>query len=285
MRALVAAALLLLPSQALAWDGPWAIRRDAEVSPEIRLTLGTVLPAATSPAEVNALSFGLSGGTGYVDDDKSARLVVASVAGYSVWRDQRERYEPSSNATIGLFDLEVQLRLPARPRLHVLYGAALLRSGARAHARAAGLGLHLGLALPLLGEGSSMRAYRRGFLQVEARPVVLSLLDFLDLEGSTDREIPQVGVGGEVALVGGLRTRGGVLAGDLRFTSSYVHGSFYLLAALQYEGPVLFWRIAPTATVRYTWPGRPLRRHLSEAAQRLVYGHHVAVTVGLSLRL
>ena len=43
--------------------------------------------------------------------------------------------------------------------------------------------------------------------------------------------------------------------------------------------------LAPEAAVTYTWPGQPLRRHVSEATGRLIYGHHVALTVGLTLRL
>lgn len=277
------AAALALPASAAAWDAPYAIRRDGEVTPTLSLAFGATLPLTLSPSDANALSVALVGAAGYVDDDKVGRLVVASLAAHSVFREQRERYEPSSTVGLTAFDLHVQLRL--LPGLHLLYGLALMRSGPRAHARVAGLCLDLGVALPLLGDRSSMRGYRRGWLQVEAVPLVASFLGFLDLEGSTDRELPTPGAGSEVALRGGLETRVGTFEGDLRLTASYTQGSLYGIATARYVAPVLFWRIAPFAFVQYVWPGRPLRQHISEPGQRLLYHQNVGLFVGLSVRL
>ena len=282
---LVAACGVIWPTAtALAWDAPYAIRPDAEVTPRLDVGARATMPATEDPTRLNAYGFVVSAGVSYLDDDKVVRLEVVGARTSSTFREARSRYEPSGEASFSDIDQRAQLRV--LPRFHLHYGAALLRGPGVTHAYNAGLSLHLGMALPLLGEREAMGPYHRAHLQIETRPIVVSLAAVLDQEGLRNIEGVHVQVAGETALTGRVETEGGVVEGGILFSGSYLHQhSVYVVGNARYRTPDFWGFFAPVLDVSYVWPAQPMRMNHSEEAERLVNNPHLTVQAGISFVL
>lgn len=282
-----ASALLISASTAHAWDWstPFAVRDDADIATSLTIGASTVLPMWTLPTEVNGFGGRLNAAVSYTDDDKLVLFEIADVDFHMIYRSQRGRFDAGSFPTLRLFSFDAQLRLT--PSLHLLYGAALLRSGAMVHASQAALGYHLGVALPLIGrDAETMRGYRRGFLQIEVVPLAGAFLGNLLEEGFFENEHPVLQVHGEVGLAGRLRTVVGTFSSSTRLSMSYVdQHSMYFQVAVQWVSHTFWRRLAGVVASEYTLPLRPLRRHISNEAERLLYRQHISVTTALRIYL
>ena len=276
---------VVLPATAHAGDGLFAMQDDAELNTSIELLATTVLPSGTTPDVVHGFGGRLRGGLRYVDDDKMALFEVADVTFHMVYRQERERYDAGSLPSMDFFSLSSQYRL--QRDTHLLYGAALLTSGAFAHAATGGLAYRLGIALPIIGrDAATMRQYRRMYLQVETLPLVGSLLADLQEEGFHDQERLSSQIGAEVALTGRLETAVGVFSGEARLSASYVHQqSMYLLFGFRWVGQTFWRRFAGVLQTQVLLPLRPRRSQLSEEAQALLYDHHFNLSFGMLIYL
>lgn len=263
----------------------FAVRDDADIVTSLGVAFGSLLSLDRLPDEAHGLGGSLRGSVRYVDDDKMALFEIASVDYYTIFRPERSRYEGGSMPTVALFSLSSQLRLTSQ--LHLLYGAALSRSGPLTHASSGGLAFNLGTAFPLLSRrDETMRDYRRAYLQVEMQPLVGSLLTNLLEEGFHDEEHPVVQVQGEVALSGRVETFLGSVSGDARLSASYVHQhSMLVRLMLRWVSPTFWRRVAVTIRTQLMVPLRPLRRQISENAQLILYEPNVSLSVGLNVYL
>jgi hypothetical protein len=187
--------------------------------------------------------------------------------------------------TVALFSVTSQMRVT--PRFHLMYGAALTRSGVLTHAASGGLAFNLGTALPLaFRRAATMREYRRAHLQLEVLPLVGSLLTTLMEEGFYDREHPRVQVQGEVALTGRVETFLGTVSADARLSASYVHQrSMYLRVTVLLVSPTFWRRVGLTVQSQVVLPLRPMLGHVSENAQTLLHEPNVALSLGFLVYL
>ena len=285
--AIAALTLLTTASPCLGQDleAAFAVRDDASTIITLGLGFSSLLSLSRTPDESHGLGGRLRGAVSYVDDDKMATFEIAAIDYHTIYRPERDRYEAGSLPTVALFSLTSQLRVTER--FHLLYGAALGRSGTFTHAASGGLAFNLGTALPLLFRGAStMREYRRAHLQIEVLPLVGSLLTNLLEEGFYDTEHPTVQVQGEVALTGRVETSLGTITAETRLSASYVHQrSMYLRIAMQWVGPTFWRRVAISAQSRVILPLRPMRRHISENAQLIFYEPNVALSLGIVVYL
>lgn len=285
--ALVALALSFFATPCLGQDvaAAFALRDDADRVSSLGVAFGSLLSLDRVPDEAHGLGGSLRGAVSYVDDDKMALFEIASIDYYTIFLAERSRYESGSMPTVALFSLSSQLRLTRQ--LHLLYGAALSRSGPLTHASSGGLAFHLGTAFPLLGRrDETMRDYRRAYLQVEMLPLVGSLLTNLLEEGFHDEEHPVVQVQGEVALSGRVETFLGSVSGEMRLSASYVHQHSMLVRfMLGWVTPTFWRRVAITMRAQLMVPLRPLRRQISENAQLILYEPHATLSAGLIIYL
>jgi hypothetical protein len=276
--------ILALGSPANAWDWrtPFAIRDDGETTVTLELGASTLLPLATLPDDVHGFGGRLRGEVHYIDDDKFVTLEIATADFFSVYRSQRDRYDVGSFPSLALFDLVAQMRLT--PSAHLIYGIGLMRSGAMTHAASAGLAYRLGFALPFFGrDAETMHEYRRSYLQIETLPLVGSFLTNVLEEGFYDNEHPIVQVQGEVALTGRMLSRIGTFEAETRLSASYVgQRSMMLRIGLRFVGHAFARRrLAGLVQSQYLVPLRPLRSHTSDDGERLVYDHHLSLTIGI----
>jgi hypothetical protein len=274
-----------MPCMAQDIEAAFAARDDADMVASLGVAFSSLLSLTRVPDEAHGLGGSLRGAMSYVDDDKMALFEVASIDYHTIFRAERDRYESGSMPTVALFSLSSQLRLTNQ--LHLLYGAALSRSGPLTHASTGGLAFHLGTAFPLLSRSDeTMRHYRRAYLQVEMLPLVGSLLTNLLEEGFHDEEHPVVQVQGEVALTGRVETFLGSISAEARLSASYVHQrSMLIRTMLQWTGPTFWRRVAITMRAQMMVPLRPFRRQVSENAQLILYEPHSTLSVGLLIYL
>jgi hypothetical protein len=282
---LVVLLMLVLVQPAHGAGRMWSVASDADLTPYIEIMAQALLPAARPPREVHALGGAIRGGLTYIDDHKFVRLEVARASMRVTFRQERQRYIFESLPTLNVFGFAAQTRL--RPRLHVLYGAAVMRAGTEVHGATSSLCFHAGWALPLVGQSArNMRHYRGRFLQIETVPLAGGLLTDLRAEGFYDHERPVVQVYGEVALRGGWDLLWGHGEAVLRLSASYLHQhSMYLMTHWRWVGPAWLGRIAPVVHVGYVVPLRPLRTHLAEQDQLILYDHHFEMSLGIRLLL
>jgi hypothetical protein len=280
----LAALATTIPARAgLALDlsDAFALRDGAEITPALELGFSGALSLSLLPGETHGIGARLRASTSYVDDDKFAVFEVISADYHSVYRASRDHYEDGGMPTFSLFDLAVQLR--ATRGLHLIYGAAVARSGALTHATTAGLDFCLGAALPIYGQrAATMRDYHRAYFQLEVLPLVGSFLSNVREDPATDQEHPTVQVQGEVAVTGRVETVVGTLSAGARLSGSYVHQrSLYVELRSRWVTPTFWRRVALVLQTQVLLPLRPVRGFLSEDAQLLYWEPNVTLSLGV----
>jgi hypothetical protein len=282
-RLAVALAALVEARAALAVDlsDAFGVREDAEISPAIELGFSGALALAQLPDATHGIGARLRAGVSYVDDDKFAVLDVINADYHSVYRAARDHYEDGGMPTLSLFDLVAQLRVTGG--LHLIYGAAVARSGALTHASTAGLNVRLGVALPIFGQrAATMRDYHRSHFQLELLPLVGSLLSNLRETPESVHERPTAQVQGEVAVTGRFETIIGTMSTGARLSASYVHQhSLYVELRTRWVTPTFWRRVALVLQTQVLFPLRPMRGFLSEDAQLLYWEPSVTLSLGM----
>lgn len=285
--ALAALAALLPARAALALDlsDAFALRAGAEISPALESGFSGALALAALPDVTHGIGARLRASVSYLDDDKFAVLEVINADYHSVYRASRDRYEDAGMPTLSLFDLVAQLRVTRG--LHLIYGAAVTRSGALTHATTAGLSFRFGAVLPLYGQrAATMRDYHRAYVQLEMLPLVGSLLSVIREDPSAPQERPAAQVQGEVAVTARVETLVGTLSTGARLSASYVHQrSFYVELRSRWVTPTFWRRVALVLQTQVLFPLRPVRGFVSEDAQLLFWEPNATLSLGMVVYL
>lgn len=285
--AAAALATLLQAPAALAVDlsDAFALREGAEISPALELGFSGALALALLPDVTHGIGARLRASVTYLDDDKFGALEVINADYHSVYRAARDRYEDAGMPTLSLFDLVAQLRVTRG--FHLIYGAAVARSGALTHVSTAGLSFRFGVVLPLYGQrAATMRDYHRAYFQLELLPLVGSLLSNLRDDPTADHERPAAQVQGEVAVTGRVETIVGTLSAGARLSASYVHQrSLYVELRSRWVTPTFWRRIALVLQTQVIFPLRPVRGFMSEDAQLLYWEPNATLSLGMVVYL